>query len=163
MRIFALPLFLFLACAGAPAQAAEPAPLCPFMTQPEALPTLGDLRRQMPKGDGLDDPARLAELVDTFRRDGAAPGTVVDHLIAAHCPAIANDPALGGEEKARRLRQFAARVAAAVYGWAPDDRVIVDLALPPATLEAAASRARESGQSLSHWLESAVTRAAGTP
>ncbi len=164
MRVSVLPVFLLLACAGATTPAAaDTGLLCPFMTQPEAMPTISDLRRRMPAGDGLDDPVQLAALVDGLRRDGASPGLVVDHLIAAHCPAIAGNPALTEEEKAHRLRQFAARVSAAVYGFAREDRVIVTLALPPATLAAAEQRARESDQSLAAWLESVVAKAAAKP
>ena len=50
---------------------------------------------------------RLSELMADLRMDGMKPALIVDHLVSAYCPLVADDSSLSDKQKADWIRRFA--------------------------------------------------------
>ena len=108
---------------------------------------------------------RLAELVGDLTVAKMPPALIVDHLVWAYCPLVANDKALSDAQKTARLRRFAAQVAGIVYAPASETEldILVDMPVAPALLDQIDKAAKADGLSRDEWLGLAIEKALGAP
>ncbi|MFC7474531.1 c-type cytochrome [Dankookia sp. GCM10030260] len=151
-----------LAAAGTEAARA----LCPAVSpigaaDGMAAPVAGAmaLMRAAERGDIAN---RTGVLLADMRRanPGIGDAMLTDSLLAAYCPAVANDPTLDAAAKRQRLDQFRAGLTRELASTPATAPVLVTTALPPAALAAAQAAASRAGLSLAEWLARAATQAA---
>lgn len=138
---------------------------CAYKEAPDApknLPPVKGLEEDMTQVEARN---HLAELVGDLALAKIPPALIVDHLVWAYCPLVANDTSLSDAQKTDRLRRFAGQVAALVY--TPPDAgeldVLVDLPLPPAVLGEVDKAAKTGGVSRDAWMKQAIEKALGAP
>ncbi|MDH6230541.1 hypothetical protein M2281_001113 [Mesorhizobium soli] len=154
-------LALPMAAGGAQAAGFE----CAYNEAPNApkdLPPVKGLEENMTQ---LDARRRLAEMVGNLTTAKIAPAMIVDHLVWAYCPLVANDPRLSDTEKTDLVRRFAGQVAALAYtapGGGEID-VLVDLPLAPAILGRVDDAAKAAGISRDEWLQNTIDQSLNNP
>lgn len=101
---------------------------------------------------------RLGEVMANLRKDGMKPALIVDHLIGAYCPLVANDSSLSDKQKADRMRRFARQVTGLAYGPSGQDEldVLVEVPLVPTLLGQVDQAAGRAGLSRGAWIERAI-------
>lgn len=107
---------------------------------------------------------RVGELINEVRAGGTTDdASIVNTLLAAYCPIVAEDAALSAAQKHARLDAFTSSVEEALARRAPAPagaRILVQVPLPQDTVakvDAAAKAAKETRQK---WLSDAVSKAA---
>ncbi|MGO4525160.1 glutelin [Microvirga sp. 2MCAF35] len=139
-------------------------------TCPETVTT--DAPRNTPSLSGLYSDAtnptagpRVGELVADLRRDGLKPALVVDHLVGAYCPLVANDASLSDSQKADRVRRFARQVTGLAYGQTGQQEldVLVDVPLMPTVLHQVEQAAAGAGMPRDAWIKRAIKRQLAVP
>jgi mono/diheme cytochrome c family protein len=136
----------------------------PFGTQP-GLPALPAGAFALMRGANTADLANRADVLLADLRS-ANPGTddaaLIDALMTAYCPAVANDPTYPSEAARRaQLDRFRAAMTNAM-AQPPISAVDVTVPLPPDDLARAQAAARAAQMPLSAWLARAAREAAGT-
>jgi hypothetical protein len=61
--------------------------------------------------------------VADLRKNGLKPALIVDHLVSAYCPLVANDGSLSDKQKADVVRQFAWQITGLAYGQSGQDEL----------------------------------------
>jgi hypothetical protein len=89
--------------------------LCPYTIEGATPEKRDEIRTLLPQGNAMDDPARLNASIDGLRRLGLSQTSIVNHLIGAYCPTVAQEGALSDAEKTAKVRQFASRITALVH------------------------------------------------
>lgn len=112
-------------------------------------------------GDPLDNPPVLNAAVDKLRASGLRPALIIDGLVSAYCPTVAANAAWSDEQKTVRMQAFAARTVRLVYSLETADRILLDVPLAPAVVDAVNAKARAANVSPQDWLAGVVTTAAG--
>ncbi|MCS0501028.1 hypothetical protein [Ancylobacter mangrovi] len=143
--------------AARPALAAGAGFECPTPSEPGAKPTIADVQKLLPSGDSMDDPAKLNAAIGTLRQDGAKAPYIIDHLIAAYCPTVAQDGALDAEARTAKMRRFAAQITSLVYQLGDTTRIIVSVPLPPELLQSAQAAAAKAKVPLDAWIAQSMT------
>ena len=163
-------MLLVLACgAGLTGSIMRPADAAAF-TCPDAV-TSGAPRNASPLSDlyaGANDVTagnRLSELMADLRKSGMKPALIVDHLVGAYCPLVANDGSLSDRQKADRVRRFARQVTGLAYGQSGQDEldVLVDVPLMPTLLSQVEQAAAGAGISRDAWIERAIKQQLTVP
>jgi hypothetical protein len=154
-------LALPMAAGGARAAGFE----CAYKEAPNApkdLPPVKGLEENMTQ---LDARRRLAEMVGNLTTAKIQPAMIVDHLVWAYCPLVANDPRLSDTEKTDLMRRFASQVAALAYSGPSGSEidVLVNLPLAPAILDRVDEAAKAAGISLDEWLQNAIDHSLNNP
>lgn len=151
-------LSLVAACVAtaAPAVAASG-----FECPTKPLEVAGDARIQatLPKGDALDNVEAMNTAVTTLRGQGVNPVLIIDGMIAAYCPNVAKRSGLTDAQKATLANRFAARLTRTVYALDGADAVILDVAFPPAAVDAINAKAQAGGVSSEAWIRKTVESA----
>ena len=163
-------LLLVLVCgAGLTASIVRPADAAAF-TCPEAV-TL-DAPGNTPSVSGpfsgatdLTAGNRVSELVTDLRKTGMKPALIVDRLVGAYCPLVANDGSLSDKQKADRVRRFARQVTGLAYGTSDQGEldVLVDVPLMPTLLGQVDQAAAGAGMSRDAWIERAIKQQLTVP
>lgn len=112
-------------------------------------------------GDPLDNPPALNAAVDKLKASGLRPALIIDGLVSAYCPIVADNSTWTDAQKTTRMQAFAARTVRLVYALETADTVILDVPLPPAVVDAVNAKARAASVSQQDWLAGVVTAAAG--
>ena len=163
-------LLLVLACgAGLTGSIMRPADAAAF-TCPETV-TSDAPRNASPLSDlysGANDATagnRLSELMADLRKGGMKPALIVDHLVGAYCPLVANDGSLSDKQKADRVRRFARQVTGLAYGPSGQDEldVLVEVPLMPTLLGQVDQAAARAGLSRDAWIERAIKQQLTVP
>jgi hypothetical protein len=163
-------LLLVLACgAGLTGAIVRPAEAAAF-TCPETVtadaprnaPSLGDLASG---AANLAAGNRVGALVTGLRGNGMKPALIVDHLVGAYCPLVANDASLSDQQKADRVRRFARQVTGLAYGQPGQEEldVLVDVPLTPTMLRQVEQAAAGAGMSRDAWIERAIKQQLAVP
>lgn len=142
--------------AAAPAHAAGPFE-CP--TKPLEAAQAAKIKALLPSGDAFDKVEQLNAAVTQLKSEGANPVLVIDTLIAAYCPVVAAQPGLSDAQKTTRVARFAARITRTVFALDGADAIILDVAFPPAVVDAINAKARAAGVTPEAWIQGAVTSA----
>ena len=103
---------------------AAPAAAGLAVDDPQTAPRLPDLQ-------GLDDPGRLDDVAAAFRTAGIRSIYTVDRILSAYCRDVSGLPTLTHAENVAKVRAFAGKVTAAVYGLRDESAIVVDLPLSP--------------------------------
>ncbi len=158
MRILQVVSVTFLLVVGAvnPIFAASPFE-CPT-EQLEGAP-LAEVKALLPTGDAYDHIDQLNTAVTALKTAGVSPAVVIDRLIASYCPMVVAEPGLTDAQKSAKVTRFASRIARTVYSLDGADAIILDVALPPAMVEAINAKAKAAGVSPDAWIQSAVAAA----
>jgi hypothetical protein len=100
-----------------------------------------------------------------LRKNGMKPALIVDHLVGAYCPLVANDGSLSDQQKADRVRRFARQVTGLAYGQSGQEEldVLVDVPLMPALLGQVDQVAGRAGMSRDAWIEQAIKQSLTVP
>ncbi|MFG1403536.1 hypothetical protein [Xanthobacter sediminis] len=111
-------------------------------------------------GDPLDQPNVLNAAVDKLKASGLRPALIIDGLVSAYCPVVAENASYTDAQKTARMQAFAARTVRLVYSLETADKIFLDVGLPPAVVDAVNAKARAGGVSQQEWLAGVVTTAA---
>lgn len=108
---------------------------------------------------------RVGELVADLRKSGMKPALIVDHLVGAYCPLVANDGSLSDKQKADHVRRFARQVTGLAYGSSDQGEldVLVDVPLMPTLLGQVDQAAAGAGMSRDAWIERAIKQQLTVP
>lgn len=142
--------------AAAPALAAGPFE-CP--TKPLEAAQAAKIKALLPSGDAFDKVEQLNAAVTQLKSEGANPVLVIDTLIAAYCPVVAAQQGLSDAQKSTRVARFAARITRTVFALDGADAIILDVAFPPAVVDAINAKARAAGVTPEAWIQGAITSA----
>ena len=101
---------------------------------------------------------RLSEVMADLRKDGMKPALIVDHLVSAYCPLVANDSSLSDKQRADRIQRFARQVTGLAYGSSGQDEsdVLIEVPLMPTLLGQVDQAAGRAGLSRDAWIERAI-------
>jgi hypothetical protein len=140
-----------LGCASVPAAAFT----CPTPTL-DGADHSADIAGLLPKGDALDDPAKLNAGVAALRAKGVPAAIIIDQLIAGYCARQAGNASLDDAARTARVRSFAGRIARTVYALDSANAIILDVALPSAIADEVNAKAAAAGVSPEEWVADAV-------
>lgn len=132
---------------------------CPLTIDGSTTTKAAEIVQLLPVGDAMDDPSRLNESIDALRRFGLSKTLIIDHLIAAYCPVVAQNSSLSDSDKTARVRRFARRITLLVYSEEQASEIILDIALKPDVADQVNERAHEAGRSAEQWIADVVKTA----
>lgn len=153
---FALALLLQLTM---PAEAALSNFVCPETIKGTTPDKRAEIRTLLPSGDAMENPTRLNASIDELRRLGLSQTLIVDHLIGAYCPTVAENTSLSDSEKTSKVRQFASRITVLVYREEDVSEILLNVPLKPSVVDEVNAKAEASGISVEKWLARAVETA----
>jgi len=130
---------------------------CP--AQPLEAARAATIAAALPSGDAFDDPTALVAAVDALHAEKVGLPLIVDNLIAAYCPTVADQAGLSDAEKTARVNSFAARITRTVYQLDSADAVILDVPFPPTVLDTINAKAKAAGVSGADWVRGVVEQA----
>ena len=130
---------------------------CP--TQPLEAARASAIAAVLPTGDAFDDRVALASAVTTLKAEGASLPMVVDNLISAYCPTVADVTGLTDAEKTAKVNQFASRITRTVYNLESADGIILDINFPTLMMDAIEAAAKASNVSANDWVKGVVAEA----
>jgi hypothetical protein len=156
---FLLGLTLFaLAFFGAPGFAAAQFE-CPHPLKPSTPATLAEIKSQLPDGNAMADVGRLTATIDALRREGQPKSQIIDHLVVAYCPIVAQDSSLTDAEKAASVRRFSGQITHLVYSLESGLDIIINVPFTPDVVDAINAKARKQGLSGPAWIAMTVENA----
>ena len=131
---------------------------CPETMMPDAPRNSSPLSDLYSGANDVTASNCLSEVVADLRKDGMKPALIVDHLVSADCPLVANDSSLSDKQKADRMRRFARQVTGLAFGPSGQDEldVLVEVPLAPTLLGQADQAAGRVGLSRGAWIERAI-------
>ena len=118
------------------------------------------IRKLIPSGSALEDPAQLNASVNGLKRLGLSKVWVTDHLIGAYCTNIARNGALSEAEKTEDVRAFAAQVTHLIYHEDDVSDISLTVLLKPSVADAVNVKAQASGLSTEQWMSRTIEAAA---
>jgi hypothetical protein len=138
---------------------------CPETVTSDAPKNASRLTDLYSGANNLTASNRVGELVTDLRKNGMKPALIVDNLVGAYCPLVANDGSLSDRQKADRVRGFARQVTGLAYGQSGQDEldVLVDVPLMPALLSQVDQAAAGAGISRDAWIERAIKQQLTVP
>lgn len=130
---------------------------CPY--QPVADRPADKVAKLLPPGKTLADTSKIAATVSTLRGDGLSSGMIIDGIISAYCPVVAERSGLTDAQKASAIKAYAARVSKIVYAYSNVDRIFFEVPFPPSVAAVVQSKAAASGMSAEEWVAGVVEQA----
>ncbi len=121
--------------------------------------TLAEIKRQLPDGKAMADVGRLTSTINALRGEGLQKGRIINNLISAYCPIVAQDSSLSATEKAANVRNFSSQVTQLVYSLESGLDVIMNVPFTPDVVDAINARARKQGLSGPAWISMTVENA----
>lgn len=120
------------------------------------------IRTVLPIGNALDDPARLSASIAELKRMGLSRARIVDHLVGAYCPTVAESSTLSDAQKAEDVRLYAGRITAHVYGQDHVSDIVLNVLLKPSVADRVRAAAQASGVSEEKWVSTTIESALQT-
>jgi hypothetical protein len=133
--------------------------VCPKTIEGTTPDKRGEIRALLPSGNALDNPAQLRIGIDELKRLGLSNTLIVDHLIGAYCPTVAQNTSLSDAQKATQIRQFAGRITAIVYSEEDVSDIVLNVLLSPSIVDQVNLKAQASGLSVEGWLSKTIETA----
>ncbi|MFC5387410.1 hypothetical protein ACFPLB_15735 [Aquamicrobium segne] len=130
---------------------------CP--TQPLETAHNSIIAAALPTGAAFDDRTALTAALTALHAEGVSMPIIVDTLIAAYCPTIANETGLSDAQKTQKVNQFALRMTRMVYQLDSTEAIILEVNFPPLVMNSIEAKAKEAGVSAADWVESIVQQA----
>lgn len=143
-----------LAASGSPARAAGLE--CPRLEELDTPAVPAEVDRLGAKGLMLEQPAELQAAAAFLRQQGLSSDDAINHLIAFYCPAVAAEAGLSDDEKASRVRAFAAQASRTVLAESNVEDLVFHVPLDPDTAAAVSERASQAGVTPEEWIAQAV-------
>jgi hypothetical protein len=84
---------------------------------------------------------------------------IIDHLIGAYCPMVAQEESLSEAEKGTSVRRFSGQITHLVYSLESGLDVIISVPFTPDVVDAINDRARKQGLSGPAWISMTVENA----
>jgi hypothetical protein len=141
--------------AGAAAEKFE----CPVPLGPDTSAKLPEIKLLLPDGNAMADPDRLNATVDTLGRDGMPKSLIIDRLIGAYCPMVAQESSLTEAEKSARLQRFTGQITRLVYSLESGLDIIINVPLTPDVVAVLNATASKQGLSGADWIAMTVENA----
>ncbi len=126
------------------------------MATSDMEPGAAEMTALLPAGDPLDEPAKLDSAIDAMRAQGLGSASIIDGLIGAYCPIVADDASLTDAQKASRVQRFAVRITKLVYSFEGADEIILDVPFSPPVVDAINGKAAEAGMTPEKWIAKVV-------
>ena len=136
--------------------------ICPATNGTLKPDELARIRTVLPTGNALEHPAQLSTSIAELKHLGLSRKMIVDHLVGAYCPAIAQRGSLSDAQKAEDVRLYANRITDHVYGQDHVDDIMLTVPLKPSDADRVNAAARANGVSVEKWLSTAVESALKT-
>jgi hypothetical protein len=148
-------VFFGLAMPGAAAAKFE----CPSPLKPSAPATLEEITSQLPDRTAMADIGRLTKTIDVLRREGLPRSGIIDHIIGAYCPMVAQEGSLTDAEKTANVRRFSGQITHLVYSLESGLDIIINVPFTPDVVDAINTKARKQGLSGPAWIAMTVENA----
>ena len=132
---------------------------CRYPVTPATPAVLAEIRSQLPDGKAMADVGRLTATIDVLRREGMPKGRIIDQLIGAYCPIVAQERSLTGAEKAASVRHFSDQITHLVYSLESGLDVIINVPFTPDVVDAINAKARTQGLSGPAWISMTIENA----
>ena len=155
-----IPLLLslsLLTLALVPAAAAEQFE-CPNPFTPNTPATLEEIKGLLPDAGAMANIGQLTTAINALRREGMPKNLIIDHLIGAYCPMVAQG-SLPEAEKSTLVRRFSGQVTRLVYSLESGLDIIINVPLTPDIADAVNTVAKKQGLSGPAWIAMAVDHA----
>src|SRR5439155_15894242 len=88
---------------------------CPSPFKPNTPAKLEQIKGLLPNASVAVNINQLSDTIAALRREGMSKRLIVDHLIGAYCPMVAQEASLTDTEKAARVARFSGQVTRLVY------------------------------------------------
>ena len=125
---------------------------CPSPFKPNTPANLEQIKGLLPSTSAMSDINQLNATIAALRRDGMSKRLIVDHLIGAYCPMVAQDASLTEAQKAPLVRRFSGQVTRLVYSLESGLDIIINVPLTPDIVDAVNDIARKQGLSGPAWI-----------
>jgi S-methylmethionine-dependent homocysteine/selenocysteine methylase len=125
---------------------------CPSLFKPNTPAKLEQVKGMLPTTNALPDINQLNVTIATLRREGMSKRLIVDHLIGAYCPTVAQQTSLSEAEKAARVARFSGQVTRLVYSLESGLDVLINVPLTPDIVEAVTDVAKKQGLTGPAWI-----------
>jgi hypothetical protein len=132
---------------------------CPATLKPSTPAKLEEIKGLLPDGNAMVDVGRLNSTIATLRREGMPNIRIIDHLVTAYCPVVAQEHSVTDADKFVRVRRFAGQVTRLVYSLESGLDVIINVPLTPDVVDAIDTAARRQGLSSAAWIAMTVENA----
>jgi hypothetical protein len=132
---------------------------CPATLKPSTPAKLEEIKGLLPDGNAMADVGRLNSTIATLRREGMPNMRIIDHLVTAYCPVVAQESSVTNADKLARVRRFAGQVTRLVYSLESGLDVIINVPLTPDVVDAINTTARRQGLSGPAWIAMTVENA----
>jgi hypothetical protein len=132
---------------------------CPRPLKPGNPATLAEIQGQLPDGNAMADVGRLSATIDMLRRSGLPKSAIIDHLVGAYCPMVAQESSLTDAEKSASVRRFSGQITHLVYSLESGLDIIINVPFTPDVVDAINTRARKQGLSGPAWISMTVENA----
>jgi hypothetical protein len=120
---------------------------------------LAKIKSQLPDANAMADIGRLTTAIGVLRQDGMPKIRIIDELVNAYCPIIAQQSALTAAEKAASVRRFSGKITQLVYSLESGFDVIINVPFTPDVVDAINTKARKQGLSGSAWISMTIENA----
>lgn len=144
-----------LALTNVPASAAETFE-CPNPFKPNTPAKLEEIKGLLPDAGAMANIGQLTVAINTLRREGMSKNLIIDHLIGAYCPMVAQG---SDAEKSALVRRFSGQVTRLVYSLESGLDIIVNVPLTPDIIDAVNTVAKKQGLTTPAWIAMAIDHA----
>lgn len=155
--------FIAILCGFSHSAIAQRSFECPEMIDGQTVAQRAEIKRYLPLGDAMNDPVRLNNSIDGLRKLGLSKALIINHLIGAYCPLVAQNRSLSFSSKTARVRHFASQVTALVYSEEGVSEIILNVPLTPSVVDAVNAKATKAGVPIEVWLSRKIEAAAQQP
>jgi hypothetical protein len=146
-----------------PAQAKKVGFECPVTIDGTTPEKRAEIAKLLPVGNAMDDPGRLNASIDSLKRLGLSRTLIIDHLIGAYCPTVAQNKSLSDAERTALVRRFASRITVLVYDVEDTSEIVLNVVLKPSIVDEVNAKARKNGLSVEGWLSKTIEQAVQQP
>jgi hypothetical protein len=136
---------------------------CPSPLKPSAPATLAKITSQLPDRTAMADVGRLTTTIDVLRREGLPKSGIIDDIIGAYCPMVAQEGSLSDTEKTVNVRRFSGQITHLVYSLESGLDIIINVPFTPDVVDAINAKARKQGLSGPAWIAMTVENALQLP
>ena len=138
---------------------------CPVTAPAATRPLPGDLGQVLKPYDDPRADQSLKSDIAAMKSEGMPSGEIVDHVVAAYCPAVGGIPALSDADRNGLVQRFASELAQVVYatGTGTVEAILLDVPVPPDLYARVGEAAEQRKETRDAFALAALRAAAGTP
>jgi hypothetical protein len=132
---------------------------CSPPLKPVAPAKLAEMKSLLPDGKAMADVGRLTATINVMRNEGIPKSQIIDQLIGAYCPTVAQQSSLTEAEKNASVRRFSGQITHLVYSLESGLDVIINVPFTPDVVDAINAKARKQGLSGPAWISMTIENA----